>query len=90
MFKLESVQERASTLSEDLKVVAMTQPLLSAYESFWGTDLSRDGFFFPPQVPTSGRMMEEFLLFDPERSADQQLEALLLQEVWVHIYSIAA
>lgn len=34
MFKLESVQERASTLSEDLKVVEMTQPLLSAYESF--------------------------------------------------------
>lgn len=72
MFKLESVQERASTLSEDLKVVAMAQPLLSAYESFWVTALSRI-VFFPPQVPTSGRTMEEFLLFDLERSVDQQL-----------------
>ncbi len=29
--------------------------------------------------------MEEFLLFDQERSVDQQLEALLLQEVQILI-----
>lgn len=40
----------------------------------------------PPQVPTLGRMMEEFLLFDLERSADQQSGALLLQEVQIHTH----
>lgn len=42
--------------------------------------------FSPPQVPTLGRTMEEFLLFDLERSVDQQSGALLLQAVQIHIY----
>lgn len=35
----------------------------------------------PPQVPTLGQMTEGFLLFDQEKSVDQQSGALLLQEV---------
>lgn len=30
--------------------------------------------------------MEEYLLFDLERSVDQELGTLLLQEVEIHIY----
>lgn len=44
--------------------------------------------FPPPQVPTLGPMMEEFLLFDLEKSVDQWLVTLLFQEVQIQIQLI--
>lgn len=38
----------------------------------------------PPQVPTLGRMMEESLLSDLERSVDRQSGAQLRREVQIH------
>lgn len=69
MFKLGLVQERVSMLSEDLKVVAAKQKLSLRTKHF--SKHFQHLMFSPTQVPILGRMMEEYLLFDLERSVDR-------------------